>query len=114
MTDEPTSSESPAPRSPAPRSDRWRRPLIGPFTVAQVAAVFAAIIFTGVALAVLTAPLGSRPLPTQPRPGTGFFNVGPPQEGFRVGDLAPEFAGTTPSGETVQLADLDGNPIRLA
>ena len=73
-----------------------------------------AIVFTGVALAVLTAPLGPGPQPTQPRPGTGFFNIGPPQEGFRVGDLAPEFTGTTPTGETVQLADLNGNPIRLA
>ena len=99
---------------PTPRKDRWRRPFIGPFTGAQVAAVFAAIVFTGLALAVLTAPLGARPQPTQPRPGTGFFNIGPPQEGFRVGDLAPEFTGTTPSGETIQLADLNGNPIRLA
>ena len=73
-----------------------------------------AIVFTGVALAVLTAPLSVPPQPTQPRPGTDFFNVGPPQEGFRIGDQAPEFAGTTPTGETVQLADLDGNTIRLS
>jgi thiol-disulfide isomerase/thioredoxin len=94
--------------------DRWRRPLVGPFTVGQVVALVAAILFTGVALAVLTAPLGPGPQPTQPRPGTNFFSIGPPQEGFRVGDQAPEFTGTTPTGETIQLTDLDGNQIRLA
>jgi cytochrome c biogenesis protein CcmG/thiol:disulfide interchange protein DsbE len=107
MTEEPTTPTT-------PRVDRWRRQLIGPFTVAQVAAVIAAIVFTGVALAVLTAPLGPEPRPTALQPGTGFFNVGPPQEGFRVGDQAPEFTGTTPTGESVQLSDLNGNPIRLA
>jgi cytochrome c biogenesis protein CcmG/thiol:disulfide interchange protein DsbE len=107
VTEEPNTSTT-------PRVDRWRRQLIGPFTVAQVAAVIAAIVFTGVALAVLTAPLGPGPRPTALQPGTGFFNVGPPQEGFRVGDQAPEFTGTTPTGESVQLSDLNGNPIRLA
>ena len=106
-------TEQQTPQEP-PKPDRWRRPLVGPFTVGQVAAVVVAIVFTGVALAVLTAPLGPGPQPTQPRPGTDFFNIGPPQEGFRVGDRAPEFTGTTPTGETVQLADLSGNPIRLA
>jgi peroxiredoxin len=110
MTEQPT--EQPAAR-PA-LGDRLRRPLIGPFTVGQVGAVIVAIVFTGIALAVLTAPLGARPQPTTLQPGTGFFNVGPPVEGFHVGDLAPEFTGTTPTGETVQLADLNGNPIRLA
>ena len=111
MNDQPT---EPTAQPAQSRPDRWRRPLIGPFTVAQVAAVVAAIVFTGVALAVLTAPLSAPPQPTQPRPGSGFFNVGPPQEGFRVGDQAPEFTGTTPTGEQVQLADLNGSPIRLA
>ena len=95
-------------------TDRWRRPLIGPFTVGQVAAVAAAIVFTGLALVVLTAPLGARPQPTQPRPGSGFFTIGEPQEGLHVGEAAPELVGTAPNGETVGLTDLNGNPIRLA
>jgi peroxiredoxin len=92
----------------------WRRPLIGPFTVAQVLAVVASIAATAIFLVVVTSPLTVPPTPTPPRPGSSFVAVGSPQPGLRVGDVAPEFTGTTPSGETVQLTDLNGNPIRLA
>jgi peroxiredoxin len=97
----------------SPTSSRLRRKLIGPFTAAQVLAVVAAITISGVALAVLTSPI-TRPVPTAPRPGSSMYVVGSPEPGLSIGDIAPEFSGTTPSGETVQLADLDGNPIRLA
>jgi thiol-disulfide isomerase/thioredoxin len=95
------------------KPSRLRSKLIGPFTVAQVLAVVAAVAVSGVALAVLTSPI-TRPTPTPPRPGSSMYVVGSPQPGLRVGDVAPEFTGTTPSGETVELTDLDGNPIRLA
>jgi cytochrome c biogenesis protein CcmG/thiol:disulfide interchange protein DsbE len=109
-------AEQPAELAPHRPSlgERLRRPLIGPFTVGQVAAVLAAIVFTGVALVILTAPLSAPPPPFQPRPGNSFFAIGEPQEALRVGDRAPELVGTTPDGQAVELTDLSGNPIRLA
>ncbi len=112
MTDPIPDAPTPQPQA-SPPSSRLRRKLIGPFTGAQVLGVVAAIAISGVALAVLTAPI-TRPTPTPPRPGSSMYVVGSPEPGLSVGDVAPEFSGTTPTGETVQLADLDGNPIRLA
>ncbi len=105
---------APPPPEPVRYEGGWRRPLIGPFTVAQVAAVAVSIALTAVVLIVLTSPLAVPPQPTQPRPGSSFVAVGSAEPGLRLGDLAPELSGTTPSGETVQLTDLNGNPIRLA
>ena len=99
--------------STPPQQSRLRRKLIGPFTGAQILGVVAAIVIAGVTLSVLTAPL-ARPGQALPTPGSPMYVVGSPQPGFRIGDLAPELTGTTASGETVQLADLDGNPVRLA
>jgi peroxiredoxin len=101
-------------QSPRPtRSDRLRRPLVGPFTVAQVGAVLFAIVFSAAALIVLTSPLAVPP-PSEPQPGSTAFLVGSPDPGMQLGDLAPELVGTTVGGETIELTDLDGNPIRLA
>lgn len=111
-----TTEQDPTPAQTSPqthKTDRWRRPLIGPFTVAQVAAVFGAIVLSALALIVLTSPLNVPPPATQPRPGSSFVAVGSPEPGLRVGDVAPEFVGTF-NGQTVELTDLDGNPIRLA
>ena len=96
-------------------TDRWRRPLIGPFTLRQLVAVVAAIAVSGVALVVLTSPLSGGPSasPTPPRPGSSFVAVGPSQAGLRIGDVAPELTGEA-NGQTVGLTDLDGNPIALA
>jgi thiol-disulfide isomerase/thioredoxin len=105
---------TPAASPPTRRDDRWRRQLIGPFTVAQVLAVIASVGLTGVLLFVLTTPLVQRPNPSNQRPGATAVVVGPEVPGLRVGDVAPELTGTTPSGETVGLLDLAGNPIRLA
>ncbi len=52
----------------------------------------------------------STPLPT---PGASFDIIGAPTVGLSIGDLAPEFTGTS-DGQTVGLDDLQGNPIRLA
>jgi cytochrome c biogenesis protein CcmG/thiol:disulfide interchange protein DsbE len=112
-TPEEQPTPDPKPASKSSRDDRLRRQLIGPFTVAQVGAVVFAIVFSAVALVVLTSPLAVPP-PNQPQPGSTAFLVGSPEPGMRVGDLAPEFVGTTIGGQTVQLTDLDGNPVRLA
>ena len=109
---DPTAATEPT-KPPARGDDRWRRPLVGPFTVAQVLAVLASIVVTAIALVVLTSPLTVPPQPTQPRPGSSFVAVGSPEPGLRVGDVAPELVGTV-NGQTVELTDLNGNPIRLA
>jgi cytochrome c biogenesis protein CcmG/thiol:disulfide interchange protein DsbE len=90
----------------------WRRPLVGPFTTLQVVSVVVAVAVTALVLVAINTPLAAAPTPGLPTPGTGFFQVGVPVEGLRIGDLAPEFSGTI-NGQRVQLADLDGNPIRL-
>lgn len=97
-----------------PPADRLRRPFIGPFSLLQVFGVIAAIGVTAVVFAALNVPLARPAEPTIPSPNSSFVPVGSPQPGLQVGDLAPEFTGTTATGETVQLTDLDGNPIRLA
>jgi len=96
------------------KPDRWRRPLVGPFSLLQLVGVLAAVAAVAVVLVALNAPLASAPEPTLPAPGSGFVPVGDPVEGLRVGDRAPELTGTTPTGELVELQDLDGNVIRLA
>lgn len=73
----------------------------------------AAVVITATALTVLNAPIAARPQPSIPAPGASFVPVGERIEGLRIGDLAPEFTGTN-GDEVVQLADLEGNPIRLA
>jgi len=92
----------------------WRRPLIGPFSALQLAAVLVAMAATVAILMVINTPIAGTAQPTIPAPGASFVPVGDPVEGLRIGDQAPEFSGTTADGQTVQLTDLDGNPIRLA
>ena len=108
-----TTEQDPMPTPDAPKPDRWRRPLIGPFTVAQVLAVVGAVVLTAFVLIVLTSPLNVAPQATPPKPGSSFVAVGSAEPGLRVGDVAPEFVGTA-NGQTVELTDLNGNPIRLA
>ena len=96
------------------RQSRWQRPFIGPFSMFQTVAVLVAVVFTGLVLVVINTPLSNPATPGLPTPGSGFVPVGDPVEGLRVGDIAPELTGTTPDGQTIQLADLDGNPITLA
>lgn len=99
--------------TPAQPPSRWRRPLIGPFSLRQLVAVLLAVTITAVVLMAVNTPLAGAPEPTLPTPGSGFVPVGDPVEGLRIGDRAPELTGTH-NGETIQLTDLEGNPIRLA
>lgn len=91
----------------------WHRPLVGPFTLLQVVAVVVAVAVTALVLVAINVPLAPRPTPGLPTPGNGFVPVGEPVEGLRIGDLAPELNGVV-DGETIQLTDLNGVPIRLA
>ncbi len=92
---------------------RWHRPFVGPFSMLQVVAVVVAVVTTALVLVYVNTPLAHPATPGLPTPGSGFVPVGEEVEGLRIGDLAPELAGTI-DGQTVQLVDLDGQPIRLA
>jgi cytochrome c biogenesis protein CcmG/thiol:disulfide interchange protein DsbE len=101
-----------ATRSRPPDQRNARPPgLIGPFTGRQLAAALAVVAVAALGLTVVTTPMGSAPPGALPAAGSSFVPFAPPQEGLRVGDLAPDLAG---QGSGAQLADLDGNPIRLA
>ena len=107
MTTPPEPSSSP----PAPA----RRGLVGPFGGRQI--LMGALIVAAVVVVIVgaTAPLGQvggTAGPADPRPTP--YLIGPPSEGLRVGDLAPEFSVQRDDGSTFQLTDLDGNPVRLA
>jgi len=91
----------------------WRKPLVGPFSALQLVSVVVAVLVTAGLLAALNQPIASTAQPSLPAPGASFVAVADPVEGLRIGDVAPEFSGTA-NGQTVQLTDLDGNPIRLA
>jgi thiol-disulfide isomerase/thioredoxin len=98
-----------SPRTP----DRWRRPLVGPFSLLQLVMVIGAVAVTAALLVALSTPIARPVEPTLPGPGSSFVPVGSAQPGLSIGDVAPEFSGVV-GGETVQLTDLDGNPIELA
>ncbi|MEX1170397.1 MAG: TlpA disulfide reductase family protein [Chloroflexota bacterium] len=93
-----------------------RHGLVGPFSGRQLLAAFAAVVVSIVVLVAVTTPLGNTaegPGTVDPRPTQ--YIIGPaPQEGLQPGDLAPEFTVALGDGSTYQLADLDGQPIRLA
>jgi thiol-disulfide isomerase/thioredoxin len=97
------------------RSQSWsQRPLVGPFSARQVAAVVATLVVSGFLLVALTTPLAGAPNDTSlPQPGSGFVPVGPAVEGLRIGDRAPELEGEI-GGVKMQLRDLEGNVIRLS
>jgi cytochrome c biogenesis protein CcmG/thiol:disulfide interchange protein DsbE len=92
---------------------RTSRPpgLIGPFTGRQLVAAVAVVAVAALGLTVITTPIASPPAGAQPAAGASFVPFAQPQEGLRVGDAAPELVG---QGGGIQLADLDGHPIRLA
>ncbi len=95
---------------------RERHGLVGPFSGRQLALAFTAVLVAVIVLVGVTTPLGNtadRPGTVDPR-ATAYLIASPPVVGLKVGQMAPEFAVTTADGTTVQLKDLDGNPIRLA
>jgi peroxiredoxin len=99
---------------PAFKHTSQRRGLIGPFTGRQLLFAFGAVIVAIVGLTIVTTPLGNTaggPVFEDPQ-GTPFV-IGPPVEGLRVGDVAPDFEIPLDDGTTYQLTDLDGNPVRL-
>ena len=99
---------------PAFKHTPQRRGLVGPFTGRQLLFAFGAVIVAIVGLTIVTTPLGNTaggPVFEDPQ-GTPFL-IGPPVEGLRVGDVAPDFEIPLDDGTTYQLHDLDGNPVDL-
>jgi peroxiredoxin len=101
-----------APEQPVHRR-RGDRRVIGPFTVRHIWSLSAVLAVVGFVLLALNTPLIGGPTPSLPVPGSSFFPVGEPVVGLQPGERAPELEGTV-NGQTIQLLDLDGNPIRLA
>jgi thiol-disulfide isomerase/thioredoxin len=93
---------------------RSRRRFIGPFSARQVIGAVLAIAVAAVVLTLVTMPLGTVPPVSLPSPRATAFPIGPPVEGLRPGELAPELSAVAGDGSTFRLTDLDGRPIRLA
>jgi peroxiredoxin len=95
---------------------RERHGLVGPFSGRQLVVAFASIVVAVVVLVGITTPLnggGNGPGTVDPR-ATSYLIGSPPPEGLHVGATAPELTVPLGDGTTYQLADLDGNAIRLA
>lgn len=90
-----------------------RRRGIGPFSLRQVSLALGAVVVSAVILTIATAPLGST-TPGLPNPIASAYLLRSPIPGLKVGQLAPELAGTATDGSAVALTDLDGRTIRLA
>ena len=106
VDERPLSTEPP----PAPR-----RGGIGPFSWRQLGTVLGIVVGAAVLLVVVTRPLGPGTDPGAPTalPGATPYLVGSPTTGVQVGQLAPELQWLDDAGATVQLQDLDGNPVSL-
>ena len=103
------SSPDARPDPPTPRRGR-----IGPFTGRPRATVVAGGGGAAGARALAPRPRAPGPGSATALPTVTPFIVGPVTEGLRPGEAAPELEATRNDGSTVVLADLDGNPVRLA
>lgn len=98
-----------------PPGDRVARPgLVGPFRGRQIAAGALTLAVVAAVIILATAPLGSTARPSGGIPRPTAYLVGPPGEDLAIGRPAPELTVRRPDGTTLQLADLQGRPIRLA
>ena len=104
---QPTETEA-----PAPPARPFRRRGVGPFSLRQVTVAILAVMGTAIVLTLATVPLGSTE-PGLPVPDPSAFLIGSPIPGLGIGEVAPELEGDSADGH-VQLADLNGTPIRLA
>lgn len=94
---------------------RERRGLIGPFGGRQLLGAALVILVSAVVLVIVTTPLGTPGGVGPGDPQATQFVLGPaPTNGLRVGEIPPEFVVPNPGGGTAYLADLDGQPVRLA
>jgi peroxiredoxin len=100
--------------TPAPGPLPRRRRGIGPFSLRQVGLAVGFVVVAGLVLVAVTTPIQAPPPSGGVDPQPTAYVIGPPTVGLGRGEQAPEFEGLLDDGSTFQLADLDGNPIRLA
>jgi peroxiredoxin len=96
-----------------PRARPPRRNLVGPFSARQVWLALASVVLVGLVLVLVTRPLGTVGSGLLPDPRATAYLVGSPTVGLQLGSIAPELAVHRPDGTRFELADLDGQPIRL-
>lgn len=115
MTDETSRrAQQGDPVPPAFVAPSARHGLVGPFSGRQLAVALAVVVAASGLLFAVTRPIASAPNAPLPAAGATQYAVGPVQEGFKVGDRAPELTASTANGGTLVLKDLAGNPISLA
>jgi thiol-disulfide isomerase/thioredoxin len=83
-----------------------RRRFIGPFSVRQVLGTVFAVAIAAVVLTIAFTPLGPVNPIGLPPPRATAFPIGPPVEGLRPGELAPEMNAQLGDGSMFQLTDL--------
>jgi len=92
-----------------------KRGLIGPFGGRQLLAGAMVVLVAAVLLVVVTTPLGTAtPLGPNDPQATQYVLDPNARIGVRPGQIAPELAVQHPDGTTFQLADILGQPVRLA
>jgi thiol-disulfide isomerase/thioredoxin len=89
-----------------------KRGVVGPFSGRQLLAAAGSVVVAIAVLVAVTTPLNP-PSDGPPAPLASQYLIGSPTAGLQAGQLAPDFAGTD-NGQSWQLTDLDGRPIRLA
>ena len=90
-----------------------RRRGVGPFSLRQVTITIVAMMGAAILGTLATVKIGST-VNGLPGPQASAYIIGSAEPGLSVGSLAPELRVTNADGSTVQLLDLNGNPIRLA
>ena len=105
-------SETPI-AAPPPSVPLRNRPLVGPFTVRHVVLLVGTLVAAAIVLLALNQPIANPNSAPAPTLGGGFYQIGDPTTGLQIGQRAPELTGIS-DGQTVQLMDLDGKPLRLA
>lgn len=104
-TAEATASDRQGDSLPARRARRLRPWHLSWLIAAPIAAALVWILVTGpIGPSSSSGPGGG--------PGATFYVLGAETEGLQVGQLAPDFVGTS-DGKEVRLTDLDGRPIRI-
>jgi peroxiredoxin len=98
--------------TPEQTPSRWRRQVIGPFTLGHLVTLIVVLIVVSALLALLRAPIEQTGGIGATQPGSGFYQVDEPTEGLALGQLAPELQGRV-DGQAVPLLDLDGEVVSL-
>jgi peroxiredoxin len=86
---------------------------IGPFSFRQLATIGLVVVVVAAVLRIATTPVADLGAAPTAFPEPTQFVIGSAVPGLGVGQQAPELAVTRPDGTTVQLTDLQGEPVRL-